>query len=97
MAKRIEDGGETVTFTFEDRPIEARAGDSVAAALTAAGVRSLRDSVVSGEPRGIFCMMGTCFDCLMEIDGVPNVQACRTPVVAGMTVSRQHGGPAVEG
>ncbi|WP_108262546.1 (2Fe-2S)-binding protein [Mangrovicoccus ximenensis] len=95
MARRIEETGAKVSFTFEGRSIEAREGDSLAAALVAAGERELRDSVVSGQPRGVFCMMGTCFDCLVEVDGETNVQACRTRVAEGMTVARQTGGPVI--
>lgn len=91
MATRIDEAGEGVSFTFEGHRIEARSGDTVASALAAAGQRHLRDSVVSGEPRGHFCMMGTCFDCLLVIDGKPNVQACRTNVRNGMKVRRQKG------
>lgn len=91
MPKRIDDATEIVTFEFEGHPIEARAGDTVAAALSAAGIRHLRDSTVSGEARGIFCMMGACFDCLVEIDGHPNRQACMTPVADGLCVKRQRG------
>ncbi|MFK7862165.1 MAG: (2Fe-2S)-binding protein [Granulosicoccus sp.] len=90
MAKRIEDTGETVSFTFENQMFKACVGDTVAAALVLAGQRQLRSSVVSGEPRGIFCMMGTCFDCLVEIDGTSSVQACRTLVRDGMIINRQH-------
>lgn len=89
MATRIDDVGETVSFTFEDQKIETRAGDTVAAALAMSGQKHLRNSVVSGEPRGFYCMMGTCFDCLVEIDGTPNVQACRMIVEDGMQVCRQ--------
>lgn len=92
MAIRIDDVDETVSFTFEDQKVETRKGDSVAAALALAGHRHLRNSVVSGEPRGIYCMMGTCFDCLVEIDGVADVQACRTTVQDGMSVFRQNDG-----
>ena len=95
MPRRIDPEGATLSFTFEGRRIEARAGDSVAAALTAAGIRDLRDSAVSGQPRGIFCMMGACFDCLVEIDGQPNRQACMTAVTEGLTVRRQHGAAEV--
>ena len=91
MPKRIETGGATVTFTFDGRPVTAIAGDSVAEALAAGGVTRLRDSVVSGAPRGIHCMMGACFDCLVEIDGIPNRQACMTPAAEGMTVRAQQG------
>lgn len=89
MATRIDDVNETVTFTFENQKIETRAGDTVAAALAMAQQKHLRNSVVSGAPRGIYCMMGTCFECLVEIDGMSNVQACQTVARDGMTVSRQ--------
>lgn len=88
--RRIE-SGRVVTFSFEGQPVEGQIGESVAAALTAAGIRDLRDSVVSGAPRGIYCMMGACFDCLVEIDGVPNRQACMTEVREGLKVRRQAG------
>lgn len=73
----------------------ARPGDSVAAALLAAGVTTLRETPVSGTPRAPYCMMGVCFDCLVEIDGVGNRQACLTMVSEGMQVRRQHGARAV--
>lgn len=95
MPRRIDPKGATLSFTFEGRRIEAQAGDSVASALTAAGIRDLRDSVVSGQPRGIFCMMGACFECLVEIDGQPNRQACMIPVTEGLTVCRQRGAAEV--
>ena len=88
MPRRIEETARKVVFTFEDQQIEARAGDSVAAALIANGIRHLRDSVVSGAPRGIYCMMGACYDCLMEIDGMPNRQACMTEAIDGLVVRR---------
>lgn len=91
MPQRIEPLAATLSFTFEGREVQAQPGDSVAAALTAAGIRDLRDSVVSGQPRGVFCMMGACFDCLVEVDGQPNRQACMTPVTQGLDVRRQYG------
>lgn len=89
MALRIDDVNETVTFTFENQKIETRAGDTVAAALVMTQQYHLRDSVVSGDPRGVYCMMGTCFECLVEIDGQPSVQACQTIARDGMIVCRQ--------
>lgn len=83
--------GEAVTITFDGAAIEARVGDSVAAALLAAGVAHFRDTPVSGAARGPWCMMGACFDCLVAIDGEPARQACMVMVRAGMRVSRQHG------
>lgn len=89
MPQRIDGSGETVRFTFEGREIAARAGETIAAALIAAGETTTRESVVSGAPRGPFCMMGVCFECLVEIDGVPNRQACMIAVEPGIAVSRQ--------
>ncbi|SAK80638.1 (2Fe-2S)-binding protein [Caballeronia ptereochthonis] len=59
---------------------------TVAAALLEGGAPACRTTPVSGVPRGPFCMMGVCFDCLVEIDGVPNMQACMTRVRDGMRV-----------
>ena len=84
-------GATPVSLEFEGESITARAGDSVAAALLAAGHSTLRTTPVSGAPRGPFCMMGACFECLVEIDGAPNRQACMTPVVGGMRVRRMQG------
>ncbi|TFF23190.1 (2Fe-2S)-binding protein [Jiella endophytica] len=89
MPQRIDGSGETVRFTFEGREIAARAGETIAAALIAAGETTTRESVVSGAPRGPFCMMGVCFECLVEIDGVPNRQACMIAVEPGIAVSLQ--------
>ncbi|MDR5794659.1 (2Fe-2S)-binding protein [Caballeronia sp. LZ008] len=64
---------------------------TVAAALLESGTLACRNTPVSGAPRGPFCMMGVCFDCLVEIDGVPNVQACMTRVREGMRVRPMSG------
>ncbi|HYZ24029.1 MAG TPA: (2Fe-2S)-binding protein [Rhodopila sp.] len=84
-------GAGELTIWFDDQPIPARAGDSVAAALLAAGVTATRSTAVSGASRGPFCMMGACFDCLAEVDGRANVQTCMTQVREGMRVRRQEG------
>ncbi len=92
MFKRLRDPiPDHVTIRFEDSEIGCGSGDSVAAALLAAGVGALRTAVVSGQDRGPYCLIGTCFECLVEIDGVPNRQACLTPVREGMRVKRQLG------
>ena len=78
----------TVEILFEDRPLQAPADASVAAALLAAGVTSCRTSPVGGGPRGPFCLMGQCFECLVEIDGMPNQQGCMTRVRPGMRIRR---------
>jgi len=64
-------------------------GESVAAALLASGNPVCRHTPATGADRAPFCMMGVCFDCLMEIDGVPNRQACLVEVREGMQVRRQ--------
>ena len=81
----------SVTILFEGGPIRAREGESVAAALLAAGILDFRTTPVSRAPRGPFCMMGACFDCLAVVDGVGGVQTCLVPVREGMRVERQHG------
>ena len=76
---------------FEDQPVPARPGDSIALALLAAGQVVTRTTAVSGALRGPYCMMGACFDCLAVVDGLDNVQTCMTPVHDGMRVQRQAG------
>jgi predicted molibdopterin-dependent oxidoreductase YjgC len=81
--------GEAIPFTFEGRPVEARAGESIAAALLAAGVRHLRTTRRDGRPRGVLCGIGHCYDCLVTLNGVPSVRACLAPVRAGDVVEVQ--------
>jgi predicted molibdopterin-dependent oxidoreductase YjgC len=80
-----------VTIHIDGRPFVARAGDSVAAALLASGKAACRTTAVSGNPRGPFCMMGVCFDCLVVVDGRANQQGCLVPVAEGMEVETQRG------
>jgi predicted molibdopterin-dependent oxidoreductase YjgC len=89
------DGGAAVPITFDGAPFDARAGDTVAAALLAAGVTTFRTTPTSGAPRGPYCLMGTCFECLVDIDGQPNRQACLTRVAPGMRIATQHGAARV--
>jgi predicted molibdopterin-dependent oxidoreductase YjgC len=90
MFERIE-AGDDIRLDFEGRTIRARAGDSLAAALLAAGVLDFRETPVSGAPRAPYCMMGVCFDCLVDIDGIGSRQACMTAAEDGMRVRRQRG------
>lgn len=85
----LEDGPR-VPVSFDGEPLELREGENLAAELLAAGVRSLRHTPVSGTPRGPFCMMGACFDCLVEIDGVQR-QACMVEVSHGLEIARLGG------
>jgi len=96
MFRRLPEGGRTaVTIFLDGEPLFAREGDTVAAAMLIAGAGHTRTTPVGGEPRLPYCMMGVCFDCLMEIDGVPNRQACQVQVRNGMQVRRQEGARAV--
>jgi hypothetical protein len=78
-------------FRFDGQEMLALAGETVAAALIAAGRRTFRQTGRRGEPRGLFCGMGVCFDCLVQVDGHANLRACQTPVAEGMHVETQRG------
>jgi len=92
MFRRLPDNQRAVVrLSFDGRALEARAGDSVAVALLANGIVQFRTTTVSDTPRGPYCLMGTCFDCLVNIDGVANRQACMVPVSEGMAVQTQQG------
>jgi predicted molibdopterin-dependent oxidoreductase YjgC len=95
MFRRLPDASaKPVTIEFEGRPIEAREGDTVAAAVLAAAPGHTRTMPGTGSPRLPYCLMGVCFECLMEIDGVANRQSCLVPVRDGMKVRRQMGARA---
>lgn len=81
----------TYSFAFDGRTVPATPGQTVAAALWAAGIRSWRTTRTDGAPRGLFCGIGTCFDCLITVDGTPNQRACLIPARPDMTVSTQLG------
>jgi predicted molibdopterin-dependent oxidoreductase YjgC len=78
-------------FTFGDREIFAEPGQSIGAALIAAGHRSWRTTRHGGAPRGIFCGIGVCFDCLVIVNGRPGQRACLTEVRQGDRVEPQEG------
>ncbi|WP_439544921.1 FAD-dependent oxidoreductase [Sandarakinorhabdus sp.] len=80
-----------VRILFEGEPVLARAGESVAAALTAHGIKGFR-TTRSGAERGLFCGMGVCQDCLVEVDGQPNRRACMTSVKEPLSIRRQQHG-----
>lgn len=80
------------TFIFLDgKKIPAYEGEPIAAALAAAGIKVFRFTSTRAEPRGIFCAIGRCTDCVMTVDGQPNVRTCVTPVEEGMKVETQKG------
>ncbi len=97
MFRRLRAAGGEVTIHVDGKPVRAAAGDSVAAAMLAAGFTALHSSAVSASPRAPHCMIGNCFECLVEIDGLPDRQACLTTVAEGMQVRRQMDEAPMEG
>jgi len=75
--------GRRVSFRFDGRRLTAYEGETLACALAAAGVRTLRSSPRSGAPRGMFCLMGSCQECVVRIGG-RRTPACQEPVREGM-------------
>ncbi len=92
--RRIEDGldrGPAFTFFMDDTPVRAYRGESIAAALLAAGRGYGRVTTRLRERRGPYCVMGVCWECVVVVDGQPNVRSCVTPVAPDMRVETQHG------
>lgn len=80
-----------IAIYVDGKEILAFEGEPVAAALTAAGVKVFRYTSNRDEPRGIFCAIGRCTDCIMTVDGQPNVRTCVTPAKEGMEIETQKG------
>ncbi len=78
-----------ITITINGHPVEAYPGETIAVALLASGQRIFRRSTRLNSPRGFFCGMGICFDCLVTVDGVPNIRSCMTEVRPGCVVEVQ--------
>ncbi|MER6381158.1 (2Fe-2S)-binding protein [Streptomyces sp. NPDC001250] len=83
--------GEAFTVTFDGRPVTALPGQTVAAALWAAGVPAWRTTRGTGPPRGVFCGIGVCFDCLVTVNDRTNQRACLVPVRPGDEIRTQEG------
>lgn len=83
--------GEEVTFFFDGQELKGFEGETIAAALHAAGVRVLGHSHIMHRPRGLFCAIGNCSSCLMVVNGEPNVRVCVEKVQHGMRVETQQG------
>src|SRR5690348_17082977 len=84
--KTIRPTGRPITIQFDGRPIPALEGETIAAALSAAGIVAFRHTP-SGAPRGLHCGMGACFDCVVSVDGRIGQRACMTKVADGMVVT----------
>lgn len=87
--------GRLVTFTHDGKTLQGYEGEPIAAALKAAGVQIHRYTAKKHMPRGIFCAIGRCTDCVMVVNGEPNVRTCMTPLQEGMTVDTQYGTSSV--
>ena len=83
--------GQPFAFVADGETVTAYPGETIAAALIAAGRRRTRATTRRGEPRGLYCGMGVCFECVMVVDGRPNVRACMTAAAPGMRVETQRG------
>jgi len=91
------DRGEAFHFTCDGKPVLAYPGESIAAALFAAGRRTLRTTARLLAPHGLYCGMGVCWECIMVADGKPAMRACVTIATPGMRVETQQGlGPSMQ-
>lgn len=81
---------EYVNITVDGRPLRVKKNSMIAAALLAQGIRVNRYTSKRHEPRGVFCGIGQCTDCVMVVNGLPNVRTCITPVEEGMTIETQN-------
>ena len=84
--------GDRFTLLLDGVEVTAYDGDSVAAVLVREGRRSWRRTRGAGRPRGLFCGIGACQDCLVVVDGVPAVRACVAPARAGIAIVTADGG-----
>jgi len=98
MTARVDRGldrGAAFTFDYEGEAVAAYPGETIAAALLAAGRRTMRVTAKRSMPRGLYCGMGVCWECLVVVDGLAAQRACATEARPGMRVARQRGvGPA---
>ncbi len=81
--------GQAFQIQLDGKPLTAYPGETIAAALLAAGVIVFHHTHQLGEPRGPFCCMGVCYDCLVTVNGKPDVRACQTAAQPGDCVERQ--------
>ncbi|MET4061694.1 putative molibdopterin-dependent oxidoreductase YjgC [Arthrobacter sp. UYP6] len=84
-------GQQDPAAVFNGRQIPFAPGQTVGAALVANGIQSWRETRHEGRPRGLFCGIGVCFDCLVSVDGMPNQRACLVEAADGMQVSSSTG------
>lgn len=90
------DRGEAITFQFNNKPVAGYTAETVAGALFASGLRIFSRSFKYHRPRGLFCLAGHCSNCLMRVDGIPNVRICTLPAQRGMKVESQNAWPSLK-
>jgi sarcosine oxidase subunit alpha len=85
---RLADGNE-VSFAFNGKEYPGLEGEPIAAALLANGIRIIRYTERTGEPRGLYCGIGHCYECRIDVNGVRSVRACITPLETNMVITSQ--------
>src|SRR5919108_6168264 len=90
------DRSQEVRFTFRGKPVRAFQGDTFGSALFASGRRVFSRSFKYHRPRGLLCCSGSCPNCMMSVDGVPNVRVCVEPARQGSVVRSQNASPALD-
>jgi len=83
--------GPEITLLVDGRELVSHLGETVAGALMASGIRTFRETFRRRLPRGLYCGMGVCYDCLVVVNGRPSTRACMTYVVDGMRIELQKG------
>jgi len=94
MTKRIKehpvleslDLGKAISFEFDGKTYEGYENDTIASALLANGVRTIRRHEETGNPRGIYCNIGHCYECRCTVNDVSNIRACLTPIEENMVI-----------
>jgi len=81
--------GSVVTISVNGKEIKAFEGEPIAAAILASGIKVFRHTPKLHRPRGVYCAIGRCTDCIMRVNGVPSIRTCITPVEAGMIIESQ--------
>ena len=81
--------GKSLEFLFNGEPVQAHEGETIAAALIAAGHWVFQKTSKKKDPRGVYCNIGVCHSCLVVVDGERNVRACQAPVSPGCRVEMQ--------
>ena len=81
--------GRVVAISVNGNEIEAIEGEPIAAAILASGIKVFRRTPKLNSPRGVYCAIGRCTDCVMKVNGVPSIRTCITPVESGMIIETQ--------